>query len=55
MKLLFYYALVSDDVDFVNVLVTLGLLDGIKEQECLSLMIDLPSVEEINADLNSLK
>jgi hypothetical protein len=47
--------MVSDDVDLVNVLLGLGLLDGIKEKECLYLMIDLPSVEEINIDLNSLK
>lgn len=53
--ILFYYAMVSDDVDLVNVLLGLGLLDGIKEKECLYLMIDLPSVEEINIDLNSLK
>ncbi|AVW95448.1 hypothetical protein BJL85_22400 [Vibrio parahaemolyticus] len=53
--ILFHYAITSEDKDIIKVLMDLGLLNEVLNQECRSLLIDLPSIEEIENDLDSLK
>jgi len=53
--ILFHYAMTSEDDEVVKALIELGLPHEILNQECLSLLIDRPSIEDIEKDLRSLK
>lgn len=53
--ILYHYAITSEDKEVIRVLIDLGLLNQVLSQECLSLLIDSPSTDDIEKDLNSLK
>ncbi|MGR5080332.1 hypothetical protein [Photobacterium swingsii] len=53
--ILFHYAMITEDQGVINSMLELGILEEILSPECRSLLFDLPSVEEIEQDVRSLK